>query len=151
MNKIKKILENLRTFDLSESIEKSIEENEDLIIDENIAQVRDYGIDGSSQSISAENPYTEFTIQAKAEKGTLTSNNPSIVNLEDEVNYHNKKKLIKNGNSHDIESLDEKNDDLVKKYGEEINQLEDSRLYGIVKETILFDARADFRKVLDVN
>lgn len=148
MNKVEQILLNLRKFDLQKSIEKSIEDNKDLILDQNIEQVRDYGIDGSGVSISVENPYTDFTIQLKAEAGTLTNNNPSIVNLEDEGSYHNKKELIKKGDNYIIESKDEKNNDLVDKYGEAINEIEDKRVYGVIKETILFDARADFKKVL---
>jgi len=150
MSYLKNIVTRLESFDILEAVADSIEGNEEAILDYNIEQVKDYGLDGTGQLISAENPYTELTIQLKAEKGTLTANNPLIVNLSDTESYHNKKTIKRNGNKFYIESLDEKNDELVKKYGEGINQLTDDRMRK-VGEIIMCDLRDDIRQVLDIN
>ena len=110
---INKTIKALQKWDAYEVIDKSLKDNEEQIVDMNILQHTDKGVYNTGVEISSIFEYAPLTIELKRYAGTLTSNNPDIINFQDGGSYHNSGTIErKNKNSWDIEFKDSKADEL---------------------------------------
>jgi len=117
-----------------QAIDESIERNKAEIVDLNISQHRDKGVNSAGKLISNYAPYTPLTVNLKGIAGTLTSNNPDVVNLHDEGDFHAKMDLKKTGqNKHEIYSNDSKSDELETKYN-----AGDISIFGLIDENMQY-------------
>lgn len=129
--KMKKVLEfanRVRKINMTDVLNEEIREQEATILDFNIERLRLKGETSDGILISSFLPYAERTIFEKSLDGTLTNNNPTIVNLRDKGDFQRAFFIIYKRKSFSIYSRDEKTSELVFHYGEEIFGLTDSDL-----------------------
>jgi len=143
------ILDELKKFNVLESIDRSLMENEAQIVDLNIQQHVELGVDNTGLKFSSFEPYSNQTIEFKAFTGTLTNGNPIIVNLDQDGDFHDgfyidRERLGK----YNIDSKDSKRDKLVNKYDPELFGLTDKNQRFVNNEIILPDINNDIRKAL---
>lgn len=124
------------------TIEESIKSHEAEIIDLNIAQHREQGVNSAGQLMSNYAPYTPLSVFLKGIAGTLTSNNPDIINLHDTGEFHERMELFKSGNKneYEISSTDVKTDELEEKYSSGKNSI-----FGLTNENMDY---INFRLIL---
>lgn len=106
------------------------------IRDMNIHQLKQKGVNAQGLSIDSYRPYTPFTIFLKRHKGTLTSNNPRIVNLFDEGGFHNAFNVRFETEAFIVDSRDWKKNKLVNKYGASIFGLTDENMNVLIWDLV---------------
>ena len=125
----------LRAFkdSLPELLEDIIRDKEDVIISA-IADDQLYrrGINGRGEKIMDYMPYTPRTIQNKKCKGQPTTR----VTLRDTGAFHESMYVVFDSEGFYITASDEKTQDLVEKYGEEIFRLTDKNFTRIIRSHI---------------
>lgn len=114
-------------------LEDIIRDKEDVIVSA-IADVQLYhrGINGRGEKIMSYMPYTAKTIQNKKRKGQPTTR----VTLRDTGAFHKSMFVVFDSEGFYITASDEKTEELVKKYGEEIFRLTDKNFTRIVRSHI---------------
>jgi len=118
----------IKNFDVISLMPKIIKDLETTITDMNRDQL-EAGFDSTGTKISSYHPYADSTIISKAEKGTLTNNNPDIVNLHDEGGFYDGMFLFDMERGIAIDSRDSKTDDLRKAF--------DDSILGLTKESLI--------------
>lgn len=125
----------LRAFkdSLPELLEDIIRDKEDVIVSA-IADDQLYrrGINGKGEKIMDYKPYTLRTIQNKKRKGQPTTR----VTLRDTGAFHESMYVVFDSEGFYITASDEKTQDLVKKYGEEIFRLTDKNFTRIIRSHV---------------
>lgn len=125
----------LRAFkdNLSMYLEDIIRDKEDVIVSA-IADDQLYrrGINGRGEKIMSYMPYTAKTIQNKKRKGQPTTR----VTLRDTGAFHKSMFVVFDSEGFYITASDEKTEELIKKYGEEIFRLTDKNFTRIVRSHI---------------
>ena len=114
-------------------LEDIIRDKEDVIVSA-IADDQLYrrGINGRGEKIMSYMPYTAKTIQNKKRKGQPTTR----VTLRDTGAFHESMYVVFDSEGFYITASDEKTEELVKKYGEEIFRLTDKNFTRIVRSHI---------------
>ena len=114
-------------------LEDIIRDKEDVIVSA-IADDQLYrrGINGRGEKIMSYMPYTAKTIQNKKRKGQPTTR----VTLRDTGAFHKSMFVVFDSEGFYITASDEKTEELVKKYGEEIFRLTDKNFTRIVRSHI---------------
>lgn len=137
----------LRAFrdSLPEMLEDVIRDNEDVIVSA-IADDQLYrrGITGRGRKIKDYAPYKDTTIRIKREKGQPTTR----VTLRDTGDFHNSMFVVFDADGFYITSSDEKTEDLVAKYGEDIFRLTDKNFTRIIRSHIRRDLLRRTRQAL---
>lgn len=125
----------LRAFkdNLSMYLEDIIRDKEDVIVSA-IADDQLYrrGINGRGEKIMSYMPYTAKTIQNKKRKGQPTTR----VTLRDTGAFHKSMFVVFDSEGFYVTASDEKTEELVKKYGEEIFRLTNKNFTRIVRSHI---------------
>lgn len=125
----------LRAFkdSLPELLEDIIRDKEDVIVSA-IADDQLYrrGINGRGEKIMDYMPYTPRTIQNKKRKGQPTTR----VTLRDTGAFHESMYVVFDSEGFYITASDEKTQDLVEKYGEEIFRLTDKNFTRIIRSHV---------------
>lgn len=114
-------------------LEDIIRDKEDVIVSA-IADDQLYrrGINGRGEKIMSYMPYTAKTIQNKKRKGQPTTR----VTLRDTGAFHKSMFVVFDSEGFYVTASDEKTEELVKKYGEEIFRLTDKNFTRIVRSHI---------------
>jgi len=114
-------------------LEDIVRDKEDVIVSA-IADDQLYrrGINGRGEKIMSYMPYTAKTIQNKKRKGQPTTR----VTLRDTGAFHESMYVVFDSEGFYITASDEKTEELVKKYGEEIFRLTDKNFTRIVRSHI---------------
>ena len=114
-------------------LEDIIRDKEDVIVSA-IADDQLYrrGINGRGEKIMSYMPYTAKTIQNKKRKGQPTTR----VTLRDTGAFHKSMFVVFDSEGFYITASDEKTEELIKKYGEEIFRLTDKNYTRIVRSHI---------------
>ena len=114
-------------------LEDILRDNEDVIVSA-IADDQLYrrGINGRGEKIMDYMPYAPKTIQSKKRKGQPTTR----VTLRDTGAFHESMYVVFDSEGFYITANDEKTQDLVEKYGEEIFRLTDKNFTRIVRSHI---------------
>lgn len=114
-------------------LEDIIRDKEDVIVSA-IAYDQLYrrGINGRGEKIMSYMPYTAKTIQNKKRKGQPTTR----VTLRDTGAFHKSMFVVFDSEGFYITASDEKTEELIKKYGEEIFRLTDKNFTRIVRSHI---------------
>lgn len=114
-------------------LEDIIRDKEDVIVSA-IADDQLYrrGINGRGEKIMSYMPYTAKTIQNKKRKGQPTTR----VTLRDTGAFHESMYVVFDSEGFYITASDEKTEELIKKYGEEIFRLTDKNFTRIVRSHI---------------
>ena len=114
-------------------LEDIIRDKEDVIVSA-IADDQLYrrGINGRGEKIMNYMPYTAKTIQNKKRKGQPTTR----VTLRDTGAFHKSMFVVFDSEGFYVTASDEKTEELVKKYGEEIFRLTDKNFTRIVRSHI---------------
>lgn len=114
-------------------LEDIIRDKEDAIVSA-IADDQLYrrGINGRGEKIMSYMPYTAKTIQNKKRKGQPTTR----VTLRDTGAFHKSMFVVFDSEGFYITASDEKTEELIKKYGEEIFRLTDKNFTRIVRSHI---------------
>lgn len=125
----------LRAFkdSLPDLLEDIIRDKEDVIVSA-IADDQLYrrGINGRGEKIMDYMPYTPRTIQNKKRKGQPTTR----VTLRDTGAFHGSMYVVFDSEGFYITASDEKTQDLVEKYGEEIFRLTDKNFTRIIRSHV---------------
>ena len=125
----------LRAFkdSLPELLEDIIRDKEDVIVSA-IADDQLYrrGINGRGEKIMDYMPYTPRTIQNKKRKSQPTTR----VTLRDTGAFHESMYVVFDSEGFYITASDEKTQDLVEKYGEEIFRLTDKNFTRIIRSHV---------------
>ena len=125
----------LRAFkdSLSMLLEDIVRDKEDVIVSA-IADDQLYrrGINGKGEKIMDYMPYTARTIKNKKRKGQPTTR----VTLRDTGAFHESMYVVFDSEGFYITASDEKTQDLVEKYGEEIFRLTDKNFTRIIRSHI---------------
>lgn len=114
-------------------LEDIVRDKEDVIVSA-IADDQLYrrGINGKSEKIMDYMPYTARTIKNKKRKGQPTTR----VTLRDTGAFHESMYVVFDSEGFYITASDEKTQDLVEKYGEEIFRLTDKNFTRIIRSHI---------------
>lgn len=114
-------------------LEDIVRDKEDVIVSA-IADDQLYrrGINGRDEKIMSYMPYTAKTIQNKKRKGQPTTR----VTLRDTGAFHKSMFVVFDSEGFYVTASDEKTEELVKKYGEEIFRLTDKNFTRIVRSHI---------------
>lgn len=114
-------------------LEDIVRDKEDVIVSA-IADDQLYrrGINGRGEKIMSYMPYTAKTIQNKKRKGQPTTR----VTLRDTGAFHKSMFVVFDSEGFYITASDEKTQDLVEKYGEEIFRLTDKNFTRIIRSHI---------------
>ena len=121
---LKKTINALNNWDVYEVIDKSLKDNEEQIVDFNILQHTEKGVYNTGIEINSVFEYAPLTIELKRASGTLTNNNPEIINLNDSGDYHNGYNIKRlNKKAWDIESTDSKADELDDNFNSGKNEI----------------------------
>ena len=114
-------------------LEDIIRDKEDVIVSA-IADDQLYrrGINGRGEKIMSYMPYTAKTIQNKKRKGQPTTR----VTLRDTGAFHKSMFVVFDSEGFYVTASDEKTEELVKKYGEEIFRLTNKNFTRIVRSHI---------------
>lgn len=114
-------------------LEDIIHDKEDVIVSA-IADDQLYrrGINGRGEKIMSYMPYTAKTIQNKKRKGQPTTR----VTLRDTGAFHKSMFVVFDSEGFYVTASDEKTEELVKKYGEEIFRLTNKNFTRIVRSHI---------------
>ena len=114
-------------------LEDIVRDKEDVIVSA-IANNQLYrrGINGKGEKIMDYMPYTARTIKSKKRKGQPTTR----VTLRDTGAFHKSMYVVFDSEGFYITASDEKTQDLVEKYGEEIFRLTDKNFTRIVRSHI---------------
>lgn len=114
-------------------LEDIVRDKEDVIVSA-IADDQLYrrGINGRGEKIMSYMPYTAKTIQNKKRKGQPTTR----VTLRDTGAFHKSMFVVFDSEGFYITASDEKTEELVKKYGEEIFRLTNKNFTRIVRSHI---------------
>ena len=114
-------------------LEDIIRDKEDVIVSA-IADDQLYrrGINGRGEKIMSYMPYTAKTIQNKKRKGQPTTR----VTLRDTGAFHKSMFIVFDSEGFYVTASDEKTEELIKKYGEEIFRLTDKNFTRIVRSHI---------------
>lgn len=125
----------LRAFkdNLPTMLEDIVRDKEDVIVSA-IADDQLYrrGINGRDEKIMDYAPYKPRTIQIKKKKGQPTTR----VTLRDTGDFHNSMFVVFDAEGFYITASDDKTEELVEKYGEEIFRLTDKNFTRIVRSHI---------------
>ena len=97
-------------------VRKAVQENTDKIIELNVEQLYEYGINSLGISIDTYAPYSPYTIKVKNEKGQPTDR----VTLRDTGAFHKSFEVVVGPVDFYITATDYKTDMLIEKYGEKI-------------------------------
>lgn len=125
----------LRAFkdNLSMYLEDIVRDKEDVIVSAIVDdQLYRRGINGRGEKIMSYMPYTAKTIQNKKRKGQPTTR----VTLRDTGAFHKSMFVVFDSEGFYITASDEKTEELIKKYGEEIFRLTDKNFTRIVRSHI---------------
>lgn len=120
-----------RNLENGDYIRQAVGENEEKIVEMNVAQLYDWGVTSVGISINTYRPYTPYTISIKEIKGQPTDR----VTLRDTGAFHRSFMVEVGPDSFYITATDPKTQDLVNKYGGKIfglleaNRIELSRIY----------------------
>ena len=114
-------------------LEDIVRDKEDVIVSA-IADDQLYrrGINGKGEKIMNYMPYTAITIKNKKRKGQPTTR----VTLRDTGAFHESMYVVFDSEGFYITASDEKTQDLVEKYGEEIFRLTDKNFTRIIRSHI---------------
>ena len=97
-------------------VRRAVQENTDKIVELNVEQLYEYGINSLGVSIDTYAPYSPYTIRAKNEKGQPTDR----VTLRDTGDFHKSFEVVVGPVDFYITATDYKTDMLVERYGEKI-------------------------------
>lgn len=128
MTAINNLIKRLQKIDPVEMIMDVLKELEADLIDMNVDQLRLRGITSEGIKISSYAPYRPYTIQIKQIEGTLTNNNPDIVNLRDTEKFQDGFFLKYGKDFVEFWSRDSKTGKLAFQYG--------ANIFGLTKENI---------------
>ena len=94
----------------------AVTEKKDDIVELNVEQLNDRGVNRLGVSINTYRPYTPYTVRLKSEKGQPTDR----VTLRDTGDFHRSFELIPEPTIFYISATDGKTPELVDKYGSDI-------------------------------
>lgn len=97
-------------------VRRAVQENTDKIVELNVEQLYEYGINSLGISIDTYAPYSPYTIRVKNEKGQPTDR----VTLRDTGDFHKSFEVVVGPVDFYITATDYKTDMLVERYGEKI-------------------------------
>jgi len=97
-------------------VRKAVQENTDKIVELNVEQLYEYGVNSLGISIDTYAPYSPYTIKVKNEKGQPTDR----VTLRDTGAFHKSFEVVVGPVDFYITATDYKTDMLIEKYGEKI-------------------------------
>ena len=97
-------------------VRRAVQENTDKIVELNVEQLYEYGINSLGISIDTYAPYSPYTIRVKNEKGQPTDR----VTLRDTGDFHKSFEVVVGPVDFYITATDYKTDMLIEKYGEKI-------------------------------
>lgn len=131
LEKIVKFQKFLHDFNLENLIDIELEKLENKIVELNRQQIK-FGNRADGTDIRPE--YARMTIGLKRESGTLTNNDPFIVNLYDTGSFYAGFYVLITPKEVIIDSSDGKTSELRTKYGEKIFGLNEQNLATILNE-----------------
>lgn len=147
---LKKSINALKKFDINEIIDKSLKDNEAQIVDFNILQHTEKGVYNTGVEISSIFEYAPLTIELKRASGTLTNNNPDIINLDDSGDWHNSGEIERINKDHwEAVFKDSKTDELEDNFNSgnnEIRGLTDENMEK-VEQIVLEDINNSLNKL----
>ena len=97
-------------------VRRAVQENTDKIVELNVEQLYEYGINSLGISIDTYAPYSPYTVRVKNEKGQPTDR----VTLRDTGDFHKSFEVVVGPIDFYITATDYKTDMLIEKYGEKI-------------------------------
>lgn len=109
---------------------KALENSEDQVVEANVNQLNELGINSLGVSISTYAPYTPFTVAMKKQKGQPYDR----VTLRDTGAFHGSFTIVFDPDSFYLTSTDPKTEELIEKYGPEIFGLTPVNEEGIARE-----------------
>lgn len=149
---LKEVAKGFEKYDINKDLDKvlKIDDVEALILDLNFSDSESgqlkYGILSNGVEISSFAPYSSTYAELKAVSGLLTNNNPEIVNLYFTGSFYSGAFLTITKDSVIIDSRDEKRDELVKQYGEDIFGHTDENINRLINELLLELLQKQVRK-----
>jgi len=130
MNKLQKAIKAFNNWNLFDEFNKAIIEREAEIVDLNILQHREKGVYNTGVEVSSIFEYAPLTIELKRADGTLTSNNPDIINFHQDGDFHNGFTIDREAaNKWSIDSNDSKTEELKENW-----ESGDNKLFGLTDE-----------------
>lgn len=103
-------------------VRRAVQENSDKIVELNVEQLYEYGINSLGISIDTYAPYSPYTIRVKNEKGQPTDR----VTLRDTGDFHKSFEVVVGPVDFYITATDYKTQDLIDKYG--------AKIFGLTEE-----------------
>lgn len=97
-------------------VRRAVQKNTDKIIELNVEQLYEYGINSLGISIDTYAPYSPYTVRIKKEKGQPTDR----VTLRDTGDFHKSFEVVVGPIGFYITATDYKTNMLIEKYGEKI-------------------------------
>ena len=95
---------------------QAVRENTSKIIEMNVGQLNDHGVNSLGIRIDTYAPYSPYTVRVKTEKGQPTDR----VTLRDTGEFHKSFEVVIDPTGFYITATDSKTNELVDKYGEKI-------------------------------
>lgn len=123
-------------------IRKALEQNQEKIVELNVEQLYDYGINSLGIRIDTYAPYSPYTVYIKKEKGQPYDR----VTLRDTGDFHSSFEVIFNPASFYITATDSKTQELIDRYGENIFGLTAENRTEFTKEYVVPEVIKDLRK-----
>lgn len=103
-------------------IRKALEQNQQKIVEANVEQLYEYGINSLGIRIDTYQPYTPYTVRIKQEKGQPYDR----VTLRDTGDFQKSFEVVFEPIGFYITATDYKTQDLIDKYG--------AKIFGLIKE-----------------
>ena len=114
-------------------VRKALEENQNRIVDLNIEQLYEYGMNSLGIRIDTYQPYSPYTIQVKQQKGQPYDR----VTLRDTGDFHKSFEVTFEPRGFYITATDYKTQELVDRYGVEIFGLTEENREKLVVEYVI--------------
>lgn len=112
---------------------KALEQNQQKIVDLNVEQLYEYGVNSLGIQIDTYQPYTPYTVRVKKEKGQPYDR----VTLRDTGDFHKSFEVVFDPTGFYITATDYKTEELIEKYGSKIFGLTPENKQELVAEYVL--------------
>jgi len=123
---------------------KALEKNKEKIVELNVEQLYDYGINSLGIRIDTYDPYSPYTIRVKKEKGQPYDR----VTLRDTGDFHKSFEVVFDPASFYITATDGKTQMLVERYGERIFGLTAENRKELTEQYVIPEVAKEIRQEL---
>ena len=123
---------------------KALEQNQQKIVELNVEQLYEYGVNSLGIRIDTYQPYTPYTVRIKQEKGQPYDR----VTLRDTGDFHKSFEVVFDPNGFYLTATDWKTQELVDKYGGKIFGLIPENRKELVTEYVVPVVTEEIRKEL---